>query len=62
MHISKERWSMIAFLARRRGVSESAILKWRQRGVPGKWHLILLDDAAKEGFEIDAADFMRGAP
>ncbi|MGB0854884.1 MAG: hypothetical protein ACPGSI_16430 [Pikeienuella sp.] len=44
-------------MAREMGVSAVAVEKWRERGVPHKWRLPLLDEAEKRGIDIDRAWF-----
>jgi hypothetical protein len=48
-------WQTIQRLARLRGVNEATIKKWRQRGVPWKWRVILREDA-KNRIPLDAFD------
>ena len=39
-----DKWQAIEITAKKLGVSDEAIRKWRERGsVPGKWHLAILD-------------------
>jgi hypothetical protein len=35
-------WHRVVELAREMGVSDAALKKWRQRGVPPEWHLRLI--------------------
>jgi len=46
-------WKLIDDIAARKGVSEAARFKWRQRGVPPKWRIAI----AQELPHIALADF-----
>lgn len=46
MNTTGTKWPLIAKLAEKHGASKAARAKWRSRGVPYKWRLILLSAAA----------------
>jgi len=54
-----EHWAQMERLARERGVNEHTLRKWRQRGVPYRWRLTLLQ-ASKGKLPLNA--FERIAP
>jgi hypothetical protein len=50
-------WPLIVRIAMAHGVRAGAIKKWRQRGVPYKWRLVIIAAAGAEGVEISPDDF-----
>jgi hypothetical protein len=50
-------WNFIEQVAGRLGVTGEAFRKWRVRGVPLRYRLDIVDDAAREGFAFDRAAF-----
>lgn len=44
--ITLPKWHLIDSLAASRGVSAHARAKWRTRGIPYRWRLVLLQDSA----------------
>jgi hypothetical protein len=52
-------WDFIEQAAGRLGVTDEAFRKWRVRGVPSRYRLEIVDDAAREKFAFDRAAFDR---
>jgi hypothetical protein len=50
---------LIDSLASELGASAVARRKWRQRGVPYRWRLFLIEAARERGVELTSADFER---
>ena len=46
-------------LAEELGATAVARKKWRQRGVPYRWRLPIIERAAKRGIKLAGADFER---
>lgn len=44
-----DRWAEIERLALAREIKATTIKKWRQRGVPWRWRVLLSEDAEKQG-------------
>lgn len=53
--------ALIDGLARELGVTVVARKKWRQRGVPHRWRLPIIELAAERGVELSSTDFDRDA-
>lgn len=51
--------ALIDRLAEELGVTPVARKKWRQRGVPHRWRLPIIERAAREGVELKGTDFIR---
>lgn len=51
--------ALIAGLAKDLGVKDAALKKWRQRGVPHRWRLPLLREAARRGVTLPDEAFER---
>lgn len=54
-----ETWALIEAYAAELGVNAEARKKWRQRGVPHRWRLPLVNLASERGQQLDAAAFDR---
>jgi hypothetical protein len=50
-------WDFIEQAAGRLDITDEAFRKWRVRGVPPRYRLEIVDDAAREGFALDRAAF-----
>jgi hypothetical protein len=50
-------WATIDRIAAKLGATERNRAKWRQRGVPHRWRLPILQAAAKAGILLDASAF-----
>lgn len=59
---SMDRDTIIDECAKALGASEAARKKWRQRGVPHRWRLPIIELAAARGVELCSADFERVRP
>jgi hypothetical protein len=53
--------ALIDSLAKDLGVTAGTRKKWRQRGVPHRWRLPIIELAANRGVELSSADFDRSA-
>lgn len=54
-----ETHALIETLAKELGVTAVARKKWRQRGVPHRWRLPIIELAASRGVELSSNDFDR---
>lgn len=52
-------WTTIDKIGARLGIGSASRWKWRQRGVPFKWHLALVAEAKKDGIMLDFATLRR---
>ncbi len=52
-----KQWSIIESLAAEEGISEAALAKWRQRGVPHRFRLPFMTKAAERGLNLDPIAF-----
>jgi hypothetical protein len=50
-------WGIIDKIAKTIGVSDAARAKWRQRHVPHKYRIQIIEQARAEGFQLSASDF-----
>ena len=50
-------WKLVDDTAAEIGVSQEARLKWRQRGVPPKWRIGILEVLMKRAVPVSLADF-----
>lgn len=57
MRMDKDR--LIDDLAAELGASEAARKKWRQRGIPHRWRIPLIEAAAERGITLVGGDFDR---
>lgn len=55
-------WEKINRLGAALGVSEFARDKWRQRGVPHKWRLPMIERAKAQRIALDPTEFIPPAP
>lgn len=49
--------TVIIRLAKELGASVAARKKWRQRGVPHRWRLPIIEHARRQGIKLTGADF-----
>lgn len=47
---------LIEAIAADLGIKKPALLKWRERGVPYRWHIPILRHAAERGLDISQHD------
>ncbi len=52
-------WQLIDDTATELGAQQDARLKWRQRGVPPKWQIAIVQNLMARGVAIALADFDR---
>jgi len=57
-----DQWAFIESVARNLGVTHGTLMKWRIRGVPGKYRLPIVDEALAQGFAFDREAFDRRPP
>jgi len=57
MKLNKEKWPMIEGFGKSLGVSASALQKWKTRGVPHKFRLVMMDMAEDRGEVLKSTDF-----
>ena len=50
-------WKLVDDTAVELGVEKEARLKWRQRGVPSKWRIRILETLMQRSIPISLADF-----
>jgi hypothetical protein len=61
MDISKDTRRAIKQCGTIAGANAEAMKKWFQRGVPGKWHLVLLRTARENDIELSEDDLIAAA-
>jgi len=52
-------WNIIDTCGEELGVKAEARRKWRERGVPGKWHLALIQKARDNGMHLPAESLLQ---
>lgn len=63
LHPNDPRWLAVCALAKKKGATEVAIAKWKQRGaIPDGWHAPLLADPRAKNIPLEAKDFLPKHP